>query len=127
MKNCQSSVARCPLPSHNKAHFGLHREVRMNNQSNAIAIVGGTIIDGNGGAPIDGGVILIDGQRIVAVGDRSTQIPSGAKQLSAAGKFIIPGLMDAYVYLVDGVTPSNVTADRARNRHRGAARFPCVL
>jgi len=38
-----------------------------------IAIVGGTIIDGNGGEPINNGVIIVEGKRIVAVGNRATR------------------------------------------------------
>ena len=65
-----------------------------------LAVVGGTIIDGNGGAPVSDGVILINGSRIVAVGDKHTKIPPSAKRVNAAGKFVIPGLMDANVHLV---------------------------
>lgn len=65
-----------------------------------VAIVGGTILDGNGGAPIDDGVILIDGNRILAVGDRSIPIPPHAKQIQVTGKFVIPGLMYPQVILV---------------------------
>ena len=64
-----------------------------------IAIVGGTIIDGNGGKPIKNGVIVIDNERIVAVGDRKTAIPIDARKIEAKGKYIIPGLMDANVHL----------------------------
>jgi imidazolonepropionase-like amidohydrolase len=38
-----------------------------------LAIVGGTIIDGNGGPPVEDGVILIEGQRIIAVGTARSQ------------------------------------------------------
>jgi imidazolonepropionase-like amidohydrolase len=57
------------------------------------AIIGAEIIDGNGGAPIKDGVIVIDGKRISAVGDRSTPVPPHAKRITADGKFIIPGLI----------------------------------
>jgi imidazolonepropionase-like amidohydrolase len=73
-----------------------------------VAIVGATVLDGNGGQPVEDGVVLIEGARILEVGDRSVQIPSRARQVEARGKWVIPGLMDAYVYLVDGVTPSTM-------------------
>jgi imidazolonepropionase-like amidohydrolase len=57
------------------------------------AIVGGTIIDGRGGSPIKDGVILIDGQRIKAVGDRSMPIPMHAGLIQVTGKYIMPGLI----------------------------------
>ena len=64
-----------------------------------LAIVGPTIIDGNGGTPIKDGVILIDGDRLVSVGDGSTPIPLEARLISATGQYAIPGLMDANVHL----------------------------
>ena len=68
-----------------------------------MAIVGGTIIDGNGGEPIRNGVIVIDGKRIVAIGKaKDVEIPNDARKINAKGKYIIPGLMDANVHLVLG-------------------------
>jgi len=79
-------------------------------QGNAdvVAIVGATIIDGNGGTPIRDGVILIEKKRVVAVGDRAVPIPSHAKRVGATGKFVIPGLMGPHHYLVDGAWPPGI-------------------
>ena len=67
------------------------------------AITGGTIIDGTGANPIRDGVIVIEGGRISAVGPRaSVRVPAGARVIDAAGKHIIPGLMDANVHLILG-------------------------
>jgi imidazolonepropionase-like amidohydrolase len=71
----------------------------------ALALVGGTILDGNGGEPVRNGVLVMDGTRIVAVGDRSTPIPRDAQRIDAAGKFLIPGMMDANVHLVYDISP----------------------
>lgn len=79
-----------------------------------LAVVGGTIIDGNGGPPIENGVILIKGSRIVAVGDGHTRIPAQATKINAAGKFVIPGLMDANVHLVLDFWPSNLAKYEGR-------------
>jgi imidazolonepropionase-like amidohydrolase len=65
-----------------------------------LAIIGGTIIDGVGGAPIKEGVIVVDGQRITSVGDHATPLPAHAKHISAAGKFIVPGLIGESTVLV---------------------------
>src|ERR1700722_3931708 len=65
------------------------------------AFTGATIIDGNGGKPIENGVILIDGSTIKAVGPAArVSIPSGAERIDVSGKYIVPGLMDANVHLV---------------------------
>jgi imidazolonepropionase-like amidohydrolase len=64
------------------------------------AIVGGTVIDGNGGAPIADAVVLIDGARITGVGPRSAvSIPPDAQQIDARGRWVLPGLIDTNVHL----------------------------
>src|SRR6185295_6214957 len=70
-------------------------------QQSTTVVVGGTLIDGTGAAPVRDAVVVIDGRKIVAVGRRGeVQVPAGAREISAAGKYIIPGLMDANVHLV---------------------------
>ncbi|MEO8679536.1 MAG: amidohydrolase family protein [Vicinamibacterales bacterium] len=65
-----------------------------------VAITGGTLIDGNGGAPVADAVVLVANGRITAAGPRaSVAIPSGATPLDASGKFIVPGLIDTNVHL----------------------------
>jgi imidazolonepropionase-like amidohydrolase len=44
-------------------------------KTQALAVVGATIIDGTGGAPIKNGVIVTKGERIAAVGGAGTAIP----------------------------------------------------
>lgn len=69
-------------------------------QPAVVAITGGTIIDGNGGAPIGDGLIVVSGNRITSVGPRSSAaVPAGATMIDARGKFIVPGLVDTNVHL----------------------------
>lgn len=57
-----------------------------------------TMANADGGI-VDDGVIVIRGDRIVAVGPRaSTPIPAGARTINVAGKTIIPGLVDAHAH-----------------------------
>jgi imidazolonepropionase-like amidohydrolase len=64
------------------------------------AIVGATLIDGNGGAPIADAVVLVEGGRIAAVGRRGAiAIPPGAEEVNARGTWIIPGMIDTNVHL----------------------------
>ncbi|MDG2089737.1 MAG: amidohydrolase family protein [Gammaproteobacteria bacterium] len=66
----------------------------------SIAIVDGTIIDATGNAPIERGVILIEGSRISAVGPASEiHVPDDAQIIDAEGKYLIPGLIDANLHL----------------------------
>src|SRR5215471_4485194 len=64
------------------------------------AIIGATLIDGNGGPPIANAAVIIRGARIAAAGPRaSTPIPAGAAVIDAGGAFLIPGLIDTNVHL----------------------------
>jgi len=68
----------------------------------SLAITGATIIDGRGGAPVPDGLVIIEGGRIIKVGKRSTlEIPAGARIVDAAGRFLLPGLIDTHVHLED--------------------------
>ena len=65
------------------------------------ALVGGTLIDGFGGRPVRNSVILIDGERITAVGVQGTlAIPAGAEVISTEGMSVLPGLWDMHVHLM---------------------------
>ena len=69
-------------------------------QNPVTAIVGGTIVDGNGGPPIADAVLLLAGTRIAAVGPRrAVTIPADARQIDARGRWILPGLIDTNVHL----------------------------
>jgi imidazolonepropionase-like amidohydrolase len=69
-------------------------------QAATTAIVGATLIDGTGAAPVRDAVILISGTRITAAGPRaSVTIPAGATQIDARGQWITPGLIDTNVHL----------------------------
>ena len=65
-----------------------------------IAIVGATIIDGNGGPPLANGTIVLTGNRISAVGPSgSIDVPNGAQVIDGTGKFVTPGFIDSNVHL----------------------------
>jgi len=62
--------------------------------------VGGTLIDGYGGKPLQNSVIIIEGERIKAIGVvGQLQIPSGAEVISTEGMSVMPGLWDMHVHL----------------------------
>ena len=79
-----------------------------------LVIQGGTLIDGNGGAPVPNAVVVIQGNRITAVGRAGqVQVPAGAQVINANGKYVLTGLWDAQtniawywgeVFLNNGVT-----------------------
>jgi imidazolonepropionase-like amidohydrolase len=66
-----------------------------------LALVGGRIIDGYEGNPIDDGVVLIAGERILAVGPRSrVAVPEGTPTIDTRGMSVLPGLADMHVHLM---------------------------
>ncbi len=68
---------------------------------NVKALVGGTLIDGFGTPPIRNSVIIIEGERIKAVGQvGSLAIPAGAEIISTEGMTVLPGLWDMHVHLM---------------------------
>jgi imidazolonepropionase-like amidohydrolase len=62
------------------------------------AIVGGRVVPVTG-APIDGGTILLDAGKIVAVGGQDLAVPDGAGVVDAAGKWVLPGFIDAHAHV----------------------------
>src|SRR6266487_4676 len=64
------------------------------------ALVGGTLIDGNASRPIQNSVIIIERERVRAVGQIGTlAVPAGAEVISTEGMTVLPGLWDMHVHL----------------------------
>src|SRR5580658_3492639 len=64
------------------------------------AIVGASVVDLENGRSIRNAVLLIDGERIKAVGPAgSVSVPEGADIIHADGKWLLPGLMNMHVHL----------------------------
>ena len=65
------------------------------------ALVGGTLIDGFGSQPVRNSVIIIEGERIKAVGQVGTlAVPPNAEIISTEGMTVLPGLWDMHVHLM---------------------------
>ena len=63
-------------------------------QPAVVIIDGGVLIDGNGGPPVRDVQIVIQGNRIAAIGRKGQTTPPNAQVIDADGKFILPGLWD---------------------------------
>jgi imidazolonepropionase-like amidohydrolase len=63
-----------------------------------VAIRAGRLIDGRGGPPVANAIILIDGDRITAVGP-GLAIPAGARVIDLSRYTVLPGLIDAHTHV----------------------------
>jgi imidazolonepropionase-like amidohydrolase len=65
-----------------------------------LALVGGRVLDGYGGPPIENGVVLVGGERIIAIGRAGeVNIPSGVTVIPTDGMTVMPGLFDMHVHI----------------------------
>jgi imidazolonepropionase-like amidohydrolase len=83
---------------------------------NALVVRNGTVIDGTGKPPIVNGVVIVQGERILAVGEAAAfDIPEGVTVIDAGGGTILPGVINSHThsthdpavrraFLIDGVT-----------------------
>jgi imidazolonepropionase-like amidohydrolase len=71
-----------------------HDSIPGTPQDHPIALVGGTVFPVSG-KPIEGGTVLFDGGKIVAVG-ADVKLPEGTETIDVTGKHVYPGLFDAH-------------------------------
>ena len=74
----------------------------MTNSSPRLLIKNGTLIDGSGRDPVANALVVVEGNRISHVGGVAGSIrPETADDnvIDAAGKFILPGLIDAHCHI----------------------------
>lgn len=72
----------------------------MPNASDAVALVGATIINTDGRPAIPNATILVSGRRIANVGTSSdTRVPPRATRIDLAGTYVIPGLWDMHTHI----------------------------
>lgn len=94
-----------------KAGLSLSMTIPSAKPTGTVAITSARVVTmaGANGGVIEDGVVLIEGNRIKAVGRRGeVAVPAGTPTLDATGKTVIPGLIDAHAhgpYGVDEMTP----------------------
>jgi Tol biopolymer transport system component/imidazolonepropionase-like amidohydrolase len=74
-----------------------------------VALVGGRVVTMRGDEVIADGTVLVQGERIVAVGPRAeVRVPPDARTIDVTGMTVIPGLVDVHAHGPqgdDGITP----------------------
>ena len=86
-----------------------------------LLIRNGTVAESRGAYPAD---ILVRDGRIAAMG-QSLPVPAGAQVYDAAGRYILPGLIDAHVHFRDPGLTYKETLPPAPGRPSGAASPGC--
>ncbi|MDX1503852.1 MAG: amidohydrolase family protein [Thermoanaerobaculia bacterium] len=63
------------------------------------ALVGATLVDGTGAAPVEDAVVVLRGGRIDCAGSAADcPVPGGIGRVDLTGRWITPGLVDAHVH-----------------------------
>ncbi len=60
-----------------------------------VAITGGTVVTGDGSAPMQGATVVLRNDKVVAAG-RNITIPANARQIDATGKWVTPGIFAGF-------------------------------
>ena len=82
----------------------------------AVVIEHATLIDGSGGAPLQDAALLLEGGRIVRIAPTGRiETPAGAETIDAAGKTVIPGMINlhGHVGLTKGLAQAQEYYTRA--------------
>ncbi len=81
-----------------------------------IAITGGTVVVGDGSAPINHGTVIIANGRVVAAG-AGVAVPPGSTIIDATGKWVTPGIVAGFSRVglvgVDAVDETNDSSGRS--------------
>jgi imidazolonepropionase-like amidohydrolase/Tol biopolymer transport system component len=86
--------------------ISMSMELHADVPAGVVALTGARIVtmSNDDGGVIENGVVVVDGNRISAVGAAGdVEIPAGAETLDVSGKTIIPGLIDAHAHGGAGV------------------------
>lgn len=74
--------------------------IGLSAQSPIVVFDGARILDGNGGAPIENGRLVIQDGRITAIGaSNSVAAPQGATRIDLSGKTIMPGMINVHAHM----------------------------
>jgi predicted amidohydrolase YtcJ len=80
-------------------------------------LLGGTLIDGTGAAPIKDSVIVIQGEWIMAVGKREvTPIPPGSEVYNITGMTVTPGMIDSHCHFLSMGIAMKTKIDLSKTR-----------
>ncbi|MEM8895458.1 MAG: amidohydrolase family protein, partial [Bacteroidota bacterium] len=83
-----------------KTSIEINLEVETDVPDGTIAFTGAKIITMEGDEVIEEGTVVVEGNRIIAVGEKDEiEVPKGALTIDASGKTIMPGIIDTHAHL----------------------------
>nr|WP_258182710.1 amidohydrolase family protein [Enhygromyxa salina] len=92
-------LAKAPTPAPIIEAVNVGFSVPSDAPSGTLALVGGKLVTMKGDEVVADGTIVIEANRIVAIGPRDqVQIPADAKQIDVSGHTLIPGLVDVHAH-----------------------------
>ena len=72
--------------------------------STKYAIVGGKLIDGTGAEPVENSLVLVDDNGKIEYAGAMQDLPEGVEVIDAAGKTVLPGLIDTHLHFSGNLT-----------------------
>jgi hypothetical protein len=82
--------------------FAVRSDAQTSGASKTLVLQGATLIDGTGKAPLENAVIVIEGDRIKAVGKPGEiTFPKDSRVINMKGRTLLPGYIDGHCHLVD--------------------------
>ncbi|RYF13849.1 MAG: amidohydrolase, partial [Flavobacteriales bacterium] len=109
IKNTFNFVEGAPqnLPELDTVGISLGLKLKSDAPTGVLALKGATIITMKGDEVIEEGTIVIENNKIIAVG-KDVAVPENAKVVDVTGKTIMPGIIDVHAHLrtsPDGISP----------------------
>jgi imidazolonepropionase-like amidohydrolase/Tol biopolymer transport system component len=88
------------LPLSTKEGLDINLKLKHDKPEGSIAMVGGRVITMDGDQVIENGTVVVEGNRITAVGaSNEVEIPRGAKVVDISGKTLMPGIVDVHAHI----------------------------
>lgn len=110
IKNTFNFVDGAPatLPAEEASGTEIGLKLKSDIPEGKVAFTGARIITMKGDEIIQNGTIVIDQNKIIAVGNAQTKVPDDARVINLDGKTIMPGIVDVHAHIPtspDGISP----------------------
>ena len=98
--------------------------------STKYAIVGGKLIDGTGAEPVENSLVLVDDNGKIEYAGAMQDLPEGVEVIDAAGKTVLPGLIDTHLHFSGNLTDDDTDwvmqplLEKSGRRRQAGLRLP---